>query len=82
MGTRKGGGAWSTASWSRGDAISVPVSAGGGAEGGRQRGGGSGFSGGKCGTGFTRFRLWRGQSSARVGRGASRGGEEALGRWN
>jgi hypothetical protein len=39
---------------------------------------GSGFSGGKGGTGFTRFRLRRGESSARVGRGASRGGEEAF----
>jgi hypothetical protein len=35
---------WSTqASWIRGDAIPVPDSAGGGAEGGCRRGGGSGF---------------------------------------
>jgi hypothetical protein len=31
------------ASWSRGDAILVPVSTGGAAEGGCRRGGGSGF---------------------------------------
>jgi hypothetical protein len=41
------------ASRSHGDAILVPVSAGGGAEGGRRRGSGSGFSGGRGGTGCT-----------------------------
>jgi hypothetical protein len=70
------------ASWSRGDAISVPGSAGGGVEGGCRRGGGSGFTGGNGGTVFLRFRPRGEQSSVRVGRGASRGGEETLGCWN
>jgi hypothetical protein len=43
------------ASWSRGDVISVPGLAGGGAEGGCRRGGGSGFTGGNGGTVFLRF---------------------------
>jgi hypothetical protein len=70
------------ASWSCGDVISIPDLAGGGAEGGCRRGGGSGFNGGNGGTVFLRFRPRREQSSVRVGRGASRGGEEALGCWN
>jgi hypothetical protein len=67
------------ASWSHGNAILVPGSAGGGAEGGCRRGGGSGFTGGNGGTVFLQFRPRREQSSVGVGRGASRGGEEALG---
>jgi hypothetical protein len=70
------------ASWSHGDAIPVPVSAGGGVEGGRWRGGGSGFSGGRGGMGFTLISIKERNNLARVGRGASRGGEEALGHWN
>jgi hypothetical protein len=75
---------WSAAraSWNRRDVISVPGLAGGGAEGGCRRGGGSGFIGGNGGTVFLRFWPKREQSSMRVGRRASRGGEEALGCWN
>jgi hypothetical protein len=69
-------------SWSRGDTILVPGSAGGRAEGCCQRGGGSGFTGGNGGMVFLRFRPRREQSLVRVDRGANRGGEEALGCWN
>jgi hypothetical protein len=74
-----------SAPWRCGAAIAVPNLAGAGGWGGRRSLAlrwTSGSSGGGGGTGSIRFRPRGAKSSTRAGREASRGGEEALGRWN